>query len=90
MDSSLLIELFTPTNAANTSRKGIAGAVTVTQDGREIGSKRLASGQSWTLPLRQGAYTIRGAAPGYRCDTAETITVYGHEQIGPSLSCKRI
>ncbi len=88
-DSSLLIELFTPTNTADTAQKSIAGTVTVTQDGLEIGSKHLASGRSWTLPLRQGAYTITADAAGYRCNTPQTITVHGHEQIGPSLSCKR-
>lgn len=87
-DSSLLIQLFTPTNAADTAQKSIAGTVTVTQDGIEIGSKRLADVRSWTLPLRQGTYRITADAAGYRCNTPQIIRVYGHEQTGPTLSCK--
>jgi hypothetical protein len=65
----------------------LPGDVTVKQDGVTLGTKHLAAGESWSLAVRPGVYTVTSTSPGYVCGDGD-VTIPPGLNLGPAADCR--
>ena len=85
-NGQLIFSLATTGTVKDKIQHPLAGQVTVTQDGVTVGSRRLAAGETWRLPVRPGIYTVTSTAEGYDCGSGD-VTVAAGLLIGPGADC---
>jgi hypothetical protein len=66
----------------------VTGTVTVTQDGKVLGSKRLGADGHLTLHVAAGGYSVSGVVSGMRC-VANDVTLVAGELASTGPACRR-